>query len=110
MSTLLTKAPCYTERLIAARVQHRCDDYPACPTGIRPGERYLECKVFPGHDAGDYRQPLAFRLCERSSTFERRMEFREPDGQWHCTTDHVTEPCGRCGPCRETAARNRVAA
>src|SRR5882672_10469368 len=34
-------------------------------------------------------------------------EFRLPSGEWRCTLDHTTEPCGECGGCREIAAINR---
>ena len=34
-------------------------------------------------------------------------EFRLPSGEWRCTRDHSTEPCGECGGCREIAAINR---
>lgn len=28
-----------------------------------------------------------------------------PGDEWHCTTDHVTEPCGKCVACREDQAQ-----
>jgi VRR-NUC domain len=27
--------------------------------------------------------------------------------EWHCTRDHVTEPCGECSACRADAAQGR---
>ena len=33
--------------------------------------------------------------------------FRLPSGEWRCTQDHRTEPCGKCGGCREVEAINR---
>lgn len=35
-------------------------------------------------------------------------EFRLPSGEWRCTRDHGTEPCGECGDCREVQAENRI--
>ena len=33
-------------------------------------------------------------------------EFRLPSGEWRCTQDHRTEPCGKCGGCYEVRAEN----
>ena len=35
-------------------------------------------------------------------------EFRLPSGEWRCTRDHSTEPCGECDGCREVQAENRT--
>lgn len=34
-------------------------------------------------------------------------EFRLPDGEWRCTRDNTTEPCGDCEGCWEIQAINR---
>lgn len=66
----------YQETVQVARKPYPCDDYPGCSTGIQPGEQYLRCTEFPGHDAGYASQagkPLHLRLCERSDSFQRRV-------------------------------------
>lgn len=35
-------------------------------------------------------------------------EFRLPSGEWRCTRDGVTEPCGECGGCCEVRGLNRL--
>lgn len=55
-----------------ARTSKRCDDYPRCPWGIQPGERYLRATVSP-HDIevnqSDHWWTL--NLCYRHMTPER---------------------------------------
>lgn len=66
----------YQESIQVARKSYHCDDYPGCSVGIQPGEPYLKCTEFPGHDAGYANtagKPVHMRLCARSDHYQRRV-------------------------------------
>lgn len=51
-----------TER--TARKRHRCDDQRnGCSGTIKPGERYREHVIYPGHDIIPVDKPTAMRQC-----------------------------------------------
>jgi hypothetical protein len=51
-----------TER--TARKRHRCDDQRhGCTRWIKPGERYREHVIYPGHDVITVDKPTVMRQC-----------------------------------------------
>jgi hypothetical protein len=58
-----------TEKVRRARKAHRCDDYRSGCTGwIRPGDRYREHVIFPGHDVVVVKAPTRMRQCAACGT------------------------------------------
>jgi 7-cyano-7-deazaguanine synthase in queuosine biosynthesis len=45
---------------------------------------------------------MARNVAQETRTTTRKA-YR-PDGTWSCVRDHVTEPCGQCGPCKTILA------
>lgn len=57
----------YTVRIVTARKDHRCDEYPRCPHGgIRRGQQYQIHTEFPGGEAGyadSAGHPVSMKFC-----------------------------------------------
>lgn len=53
------------ERIRQARKGHLCDDFrTGCPRRIKPGDRYREHTIYPGHDVITVPVPTRMRQCE----------------------------------------------
>lgn len=70
MSRPLTNTTTYRERIVTARKDRRCDNYPPCRNGIKAGDRYLICTEYPGGESGyadTAGHPVRLHLCAAHS-------------------------------------------
>lgn len=54
-----------TAHTVRARKRYRCDQraFEGCRGSIQPGDDYVRCVAFPGHDCNDGSQPWVMRVC-----------------------------------------------